>query len=71
MIPSWNNSGVLPPIRPGMAGHSTERSPYQVNIVDVIENFSFSKKRKAILKGLLNFRTALYDAGIVLVRHVN
>jgi len=48
MIPEWNISGVLPPIRPGEAGHSHDRSPFKVSI----------------LRGLLNFRKALYQTGI-------
>ncbi len=64
MIPIWNNSGVLPPIRPGMQIHSSERSPYHVSIHDVIETFAFSEKRTIIIKGLLDYREALYMSGI-------
>ena len=56
MIPSWDSSGFLPPIKPGMPGHSIERSPYQVRMIDVVETFSFSEKRRVILKGLLSYR---------------
>lgn len=49
-----------------MPGHSIERSPYQVRMIDVAETFSFSEKRRVILKGLLSYRKALYDAGILL-----
>jgi hypothetical protein len=34
MIPTWNSIGVLPPISPGAAGHSNERSPYVVGMND-------------------------------------
>lgn len=64
MIPEWNNLGVLPPIRPGIQGHSNERSPYRVGINDVVEIFSFSEKRRMILTGLLDYRKALYQLGI-------
>jgi len=52
MIPKWNHVGALPPIWPGMQGHSIERSPYHVAV-------NFSEKRRIILKGLLNYRKAL------------
>lgn len=64
MIPKWNN-GILPPIRPGMSAHSHERSPYLVSICDIVESFSYTEKRKQILKGLLLYRRQLYNAGIV------
>ena len=50
MIPEWNNFGVLPPIRPGMPGHSKERSPYRVSINDVFDTFAFPRNEK-IQKG--------------------
>lgn len=66
MIPMWNSNGILPPIKLGMPGHSPERSPYHVNIYDLVKNFSFSENRRAVLKGFLRYRRALYDAGIAL-----
>jgi hypothetical protein len=64
MIPKWNSSGILPPIRLGVQGHSTERSPYHVSINEVVNSFAFSEKRRGILKGFLNYREALYQVGI-------
>lgn len=64
MIPKRNSTGVLPPISPGAAGHSSERSPYQVTMSEFVDEFAFSEKRRAILNGLLNYREALYRLGI-------
>jgi len=64
MIPSWTMTGVLPPIRPGQAGHSPDRSPYAATLREVIERFSTSKERIKILSGYLNYREALHANGI-------
>lgn len=64
MIPDWNISGVLPPIRPGNPGHSPDRSPYQTTLMDIVDRFSYTPERRDILKGLLEYRTALHAAGI-------
>lgn len=65
MIPSWNMAGVLPPIRPGMLGHSPDRSPYSAVLADVIERFSTSPERIKILQGLLRLRAAFHSLGVV------
>lgn len=64
-IPAWNAVGVLPPILPGATGSSRERSPYRVNLSMLVDRFSTSPERMIILDGLLRFRTALHQAGIV------
>jgi len=64
MIPAWNSIGVLPPVSPDASGHSSERSPYVVSIREVINFFGFTKKRRSILRGVLNYRKALYQARI-------
>lgn len=61
----WNNLGVLPPIYPGDLGHSPNRSPYPINMSKIVSILGFSEPRQAILQGLLNYRAALYDLGIV------
>lgn len=65
MIPTWNMAGVLPPIRPGMPGHSPDRSPYSAVLADVIERFSPSPERINILQGLLRLRAAFHAAGVI------
>ena len=64
MIPAWNVSGVLPPIRPGEEGHGPDRSPYHTTMTQVVERFCTSADRLNILMGLLNYRQELYSLGI-------
>jgi hypothetical protein len=65
MIPTWNIAGVLPPIRPGMPGYSPDRSPYSAQLVDVVDRFSTSTERIAILQGFLALRAELHSIGFV------
>ena len=65
MIPDWNIQGLLPPIKPGESGDSPKRSPYEIDIITLIDYFSTSKERCIILEGFLNYRFALYDTGIM------
>ncbi len=64
MIPAWDMSGVLPPIRPGQLGHSPNRSPYCVSLSEVVDQFATSPERITILKGLLDYRAALHNLGL-------
>ncbi len=64
MIPAWNSSAVLPPIRPGQPGHSTDRSPYAVRFSEVVQRFGTSKERIVILQGLLEYRKELTQIGV-------
>lgn len=65
MIPPWNIAGVLPPIRPGQLGHSPDRSPYRVPLWEVVDQFSSSHDRLKILNGLLDYRAALHQLGLI------
>jgi hypothetical protein len=65
VIPAWNATGVLPPIRPAAPGNSPDRSPYAVDLVSLIDRFATSQERMNILDGLLRFRAALHGAGMV------
>lgn len=62
-IPKWNAQGVLPPIDP-INPTSSERSPYVVSLTDLALHFGTTKGRQEILMGLLEFRSAIYAAGI-------
>jgi hypothetical protein len=64
MIPAWNISAVLPPVRPGAVGHSPDRSPYSASFADVVVRFATSPERIAILRGLLRYRGELVRRGI-------
>ena len=64
MIPEWSSANVLPPIRPGVQGHSPDRSPYRVSLVQVVERFAVSAERLKVLQGLMDYRQELHRAGI-------
>ncbi len=64
MIPNWDIAGLIPPIMPGVAGHSNERSPYLATSLEIISQFSTTKERYLILKGFLEYRQALYSNGV-------
>lgn len=63
-IPDWNSKGVLPPIDP-IDPRSAERSPYAVSLIDFVLRFGTSLARLSILDGLLSFRSALHNAGLI------
>lgn len=65
MIPAWNSAGVLPPIRHGKPGHDPDRSPYRVPLHQLVEHFTETSERLAIMRGLLGYRQALHAANIV------
>jgi len=64
MIPDWNISAVLPPVRPGAPGHSPDRSPYVASFSQIVERFATSTERIKILQGLLSYRAELEPRGI-------
>ena len=64
MIPDWNLAGVLPPIRPGQGGTSSDRSPYTVALHHLVDRFAKTPERIAILQGLLDYREALHGIGV-------
>jgi len=62
-IPSWTASGVLPPINP-VSPASTDRSPYEVSLTDLILHFNTTAERQSILMGFLDYRRALHELGL-------
>ena len=64
-IPDWNTSGIIPPIRPGEPGHSSDRSPYRTSLLETIDRFGSTPARLDILEGYLAFREELHRAGLV------
>ncbi len=64
VIPSFTERHILPPFASGPTALQP-RSPYVVSTEDFIKRFSFSNDRVAILKGLLDYRRALHEAGFV------
>jgi hypothetical protein len=64
IIPGWNSQGVLPPVDTSNPV-SLDRSPYLVSLDDFVLRFGTSSERLNILDGILSFRSALHEAGIV------
>jgi hypothetical protein len=60
MVPEY-----CPPIRPGVLGNSSDRSPYKVDLVAFVDKFSSSPERIKILDGFLRFRGELHRLGII------
>ena len=65
MIPNHTHEGVLPPFIPGCApSDHGATAPYRTELLKFAERFSGSAERKAILYGLVAYRTALRAVGI-------
>lgn len=64
-FPAWNNQGIIPPIPadPKLAT-ALPRSPYVVSLAEVVHRFSTTSTRIAILRGFLEYRSALHSAGV-------
>ncbi len=67
-IPEWDENKVLPPIRPdtprGQEHRSIYRSPYYASLVDFVTRFATTRERVDLIEKFLDYRTALYQAGI-------
>ena len=57
--------GIIPPIRPNLPGHATDRSPYNTILAELIGVFATSQDRANILNGFLDYRAALHQQGLV------
>ena len=64
MVPSHNREGLIPPFDEANPT-SRYRSPYPTTWDEVIERFATSERRVEILLGLVAYRDALRDNGIV------
>jgi hypothetical protein len=65
LIPAFGPSGVLPPFTGNNPTDRAQTSPYRVAMSDIVQRFSTSAERIAILRGLLDYRGALAGVGIV------
>lgn len=65
MIPPFNTSMVLPPFIGDDPGIRAATSPYQVTMLEIASRFATSTERMEILRGLISYRKALLDIGIV------
>lgn len=64
MIPAFDKSGVLPPFT--TTAYSLEgRSPYPVSLAAVRERFAATPTRHSLFEGLLQYRAALRDFGVI------
>ena len=67
-IPNWDPvSRVIPPILEVVAENQTvieNRSPYRTTLTEVVKHFAITPERVHLLTGLINYRQALYDAGV-------
>lgn len=63
-IPDWEPSGLLPPFVAG-AISPEGRSPYHVSLMDLILRLGDTDHRRRLLRGLLNYRARLHQAGLV------
>ena len=65
MIPSLNQSGVLPPFVPELdPSNRAAMAPYPASITEFVSRYSHSEERKIILKGLLSYRAKLLSVGV-------
>lgn len=62
MIPSFGSGDVLPPFV-GDSAVGRPRSPYESTIENFVDHFCTSPSRANVLRGLLDYRRALRDAG--------
>jgi hypothetical protein len=65
MIPSFTVNGLLPPFSGSSPAAPSGRSPYQASIVDVVDRSATTPARIEILDGLLRYRAALHQVGLV------
>ena len=63
-IPEWDAEGVLPP-RDEAQPTAGVRSPYRVSLAALVERFATSPERVDILRGFLEYRSALHRVGLV------
>lgn len=63
MIPSFNQSGYLPPFISSPA-NPAGLSPYRVSLYDFVSHFSTSNQRNLIIDGFLKYREAIKKLGI-------
>lgn len=65
VIPMFNASMVLPPFVGDNPGIKASMSPYKAQISDVVKRFATSSDRLILLQGLLLYRHALRQCGVL------
>ncbi len=64
-LPGFDEAGLLPPIWPGNAGGSDDRSPYQTSFLALCKRLGHTPARLELLRGLATLREQLRCAGLV------
>ena len=62
-LPPWEPCGLLPAVDPRYP-NKTNSSPYRISLSELVIRFGTSAIRRRLLLGLLDYRKALYRAGI-------
>ena len=63
-IPDFTVSGVLPPYLGQTPADSAAMSPYSASLVEIANKMCASNERKAIMRGLLEYRQQLATVGL-------
>lgn len=67
VIPDWNDQHVIPTVRdvpPEQQGLPENRSPYDATLLEVVQRFASTPERVQLLHHLMDYRDALYTAGV-------
>ena len=63
-IPDWDHRGLLPPLL-GEPTAAASSPPFPVRLIEVAPRYAYSSERRRLFLGFLDFRHALYDAGLI------
>ena len=67
VIPNWDSKAVIPivrPVRPQEQALPENRSPFEATMTQVVERFALTPQRGGLIHNLIEYREALYAAGI-------
>ena len=67
VIPDWTPKAVIPVVRPVRREEQAlpeNRSPFEATMTHVVERFAFTAQRAQLIHNLIDYRKALYAAGI-------
>lgn len=65
-LPPFSTTSILPPFVGSWPEAAIGFSPYQTTIGEVAASFGYTPERRAILVGLLNLRSRLRSAGLII-----
>ena len=70
-IPPFTASGVLPPYLGGDPAVAGVMSPYRVTLTELVQRFSYTPERRAILAGFLAHRACLIGFGVTGIQWID